>query len=64
MPYRVVFRNGENAKNGEIIINAVRTKYDRESGIMQFFDNEEMPIAYIPIDRILYIKKAENNITQ
>ena len=60
MPYKIVFRNGENAKNGEeVVVNASYTRFDTKSGFMEFLDNSNMVIAFIPIEKVLYIKKAD-----
>lgn len=60
MPYKVVFRNGENAKNGEeVVVNASYTRFDTKSGFMESLDDSNMVIAFIPIERVLYIKKAD-----
>ena len=48
MPYKVVFRNGENAKNGEeVVVNASYTRFDTKSGFMEFLDDSNMVIAFI-----------------
>lgn len=60
MPYKVVFRKEENGKS-EIVIKADRTRYDKDSGFVEFIDEAGIKIAFIPVDRILYVKKAETD---
>ena len=60
MPYKVVFRNGENAKNGELIVEASKIE-TKTIGNMEFFDDSKILVAVIPLDRILYVKKVETD---
>ncbi len=57
MPYRVVFTNGEQR---ELVVKADKVEYRPESKQMVFFDENDLPIAYVPSDRILYVKKVES----
>ena len=61
MSYKVVFRNGENGKNGELLINADKIRQNPTAGIMEFIDDTGIQVAVIPTDRILYVKKAESD---
>lgn len=59
MAYKVVFRNGENLKNGELILKAEKIRQNAQSGIMEFIDDSGLQVAVIPTDRILYVKRVE-----
>lgn len=56
MAYRVVFTNGEQR---ELAVKAASLKYDKNSSTMEFRNDDGEKVAFVPIDRILYIKKTD-----
>ena len=56
MPYLIAFTNGEDR---ELIVEADAVTHESSSSMMIFRDREGKKIAYIPVDRILYVKKTE-----
>ena len=56
MAYRVVFTNGEQR---ELAVKAASLKYDKNSSTMEFRNDDGEKVVFVPIDRILYIKKTD-----
>ncbi len=58
MAYRVVFTNGEKR---ELVIEATLIKHNSSSASLEFFDDSRGKVALVPIDRILYVKKVDED---
>ena len=56
MPYFIAFTNGEDR---ELIVEADAVTHESDPDMMIFRDREGKKIAYIPIERILYVKRTE-----
>ena len=53
-PYRIVFVNGEKR---ELVVNAAEMAYAPDSASVAFKNDDGVMVAFIPLDRILYVMK-------
>jgi len=61
MPYKIVFRNENNGFGEEVTIPANDARFDEKSGVMELLDKNRVIIAYIPLERVLYIQRTDGS---
>lgn len=45
----------------EVTIPAEEARFDEKSKVMELLDKNRMIVAYIPLDRVLYIKRTDGS---